>query len=135
MADKHPIALVARKLAISRAFWVIVAVVTFALHVAWARNTHGGANLARCGALWAVYGAALLARPVIRQGYTAWFVASQKVGGAGLIPSAAEIEEDRQIGLDAGSIQIIAPVLIVGGTILWGYGDLLGDWLFACHCR
>ncbi len=123
-----------RTLAISRALWIVLAVVTLALHVAWARNTHG-ANLERCGALWAVYGAVLLARPVIRQGYTAWFASTRVVGGGGFEPTPAEIEEDRQSAVDATCIQIIGPTLIIAGTVLWGYGDLLGHWLFACRCH
>ena len=48
---------------------------------------------------------------------------------------AATIEANRQDRLDAISQQMLGPVLIVAGTLLWGYGDLVGDWLFACRCR
>jgi H+/gluconate symporter-like permease len=88
--------------------------------------------IGRCGATWIIFGSAIVARPIIRVGYRAWLRASRTIDGGTFPPSPEEIEAIRQDNLDARSVQLFGPILAVLGTLLWGYGDLIGNRFIKC---
>jgi len=119
-------------LAVSWLTWFSLAVASFVIHLVWAHNSHQGSHLARCGATWTIFAGALIARPLIRLGYNAWYQASETFDGGEYQPPSEQIEKERQSKIDALNVQILGPCLAVAGTFLWAYGDLLGNWLLAC---
>ncbi len=79
---------------------------------------------AAIGSIICVLGVLSVGRPVLRQGYYAWRVASQVIDGGYADPSSAPpewIEKERQEELDALAVQVIGPALIIGGTLLNGF--------------
>ncbi len=70
-------------------------------------------------------GVLLSVRPIVRMSLTEWVRAQSVIDGGHVVPTPAEIEEDRQMKLDATATQIGAVMAIVG-TVIWAYGDLIG---------
>jgi hypothetical protein len=66
-------------------------------------------------------------------GYGAWYRSSKIIDGGHFVPTAEEIEEDRQSAIDARCVQVFGPVLAVLGTILWAYGDLAANAVIKCR--
>lgn len=86
--------------------WFVAAAASLLLHVWWAWETKDGMQFARSGASWVVFGGALIARPIIRIGYDAWYKFARIFDGGSFVPSPQEIEEDRQAELDARCSEI-----------------------------
>jgi hypothetical protein len=83
-------------------------------------------HVERCGALWVIFGACLIARPVIRVGYEEWRLKSRIIDGATFDEATPEEKEEMlQDELDARCVQVFGPLLGVAGTLLWAYGSLL----------
>jgi hypothetical protein len=122
-----------RKLFSMPALWIAAAVVSLPPHLLWAWRTHDGTQAARCGALWVVFAGALIARPIIRAGYKEWYESTKIINGGHFPPTAEDIEEDKQGAIDAKCVQVFAPALAVGGTILWAYGDWFVNLFVKCH--
>lgn len=78
----------------------------------------------RSGSIVTVIGVLLTARPLIRLGFDEWFRSESVISGGSFEPSAIEIEEGRQNGLDARASSIGIYMAIIG-AIIWGYGDLI----------
>jgi hypothetical protein len=89
---------------------------------------------ARCGALWVIFAAAMIARPIIRVGYRNWYLSTKTIDGGSFKPTAEEIEEGRQSDIDALCVQILGPCLAILGTLLWAYGDLLATIVIKEFC-
>jgi len=123
-----------RRLLSSRLLWVTLAVVLLIIHSWWAWHAHDGTHIARCGATWIVFAGAIIARPIIRVGYKAWKRSAECliIDGGGVEPTPEEIEETRQCVIDAGCVQLLGPGLAVFGTLLWAYGDLMGNAIPRC---
>jgi hypothetical protein len=107
--------------------WVAAAAVSLVLHAWWVWNTHDGGQVARCGATWVIFAGAIIARPIIRMGYGAWYQTSKIIDSGHFVSTPEELEENRQSAIDASCIQLFGPVLAVLGTILWAYGDLAAN--------
>jgi len=116
-----------RKLFSEPLFWGTAAAVSLVLHAWWAWGTHDGTPAARCGATWAVFAGAIIARPIIRMGYKGWYQSTKSIEAGSFPPTPAQIEENRQSAIDAECVQRFGPVLAVLGTILWAYGDLAAN--------
>lgn len=91
-------------------------------------------QVARCGALWIIFAAAMIARPIIRVGYRNWYQSTKTIDGGSFKPTAEEIEEGRQSDIDALCVQILGPCLAILGTLLWAYGDLLATIVIKEFC-
>jgi hypothetical protein len=105
--------------------WGAAAVVSLAAHAWWACSRHDVTLAARCGATWVVFAFVIIARPIIRVGYTAWYQ-SRRTIDCGTFPATPQQEEEnRQRRTDENCVQLYGPTLAVFGTILWAYGDLL----------
>jgi hypothetical protein len=115
-------------------FWGAAATASLVLHAWWAWSTHDGTPAARCGATWVVFAGAIIARPIIRMGYRAWYQSSKTIDGGNFVPTPDEIEEGRQSAIDARCFQLFGPVLAVLGTILWAYGDLAANAVIKSLC-
>lgn len=116
-----------RKLFSERMFWVTAATVSLVLHAWWAWCAHDGTPAARCGATWLVFAGAVIARPIMRRGYRAWYQSTKTIDPGHFPPTTEEVEEERQSAIDANCVQRLGPVLAVLGTTLWAYGDLLAN--------
>ena len=116
-----------RRLASSPATWFILTVLSLVLHVLWARSSGDPAIVARAGAIWVIFAGVIIARPVIRRGYAAWYAASLTIDGGSAAASVEEEEHARQEALDARCLQVFGPSLAIAGTILWAYGDLIAS--------
>jgi hypothetical protein len=66
-------------------------------------------------------------------GYAAWYRSSKIIDSGDFVPTAEEIEEDRQSAVDARCVQVFGPALAVLGTILWAYGDLAANAIIKCR--
>jgi hypothetical protein len=119
-----------RRLLIERRIVLALAAAAIIAHVLWAYGSRNGADLARCGALWSVLAGVLIARPIIRLGYANWYQKSRSIDGGSFEETLEEAEAERQAGIDALNVQVYGPALLIAGTLLWGYGDLLSQWLF-----
>ena len=123
-----------RKLFSSRLFWVTAAAVSLVIHAWWAWSTHDGTQAARCGATWVVFGGAVIARPIIRVGYRAWYISTKTIDDGHFSPTPLEIEQAQQDLIDANCVQVLGPGLAVLGTTLWAYGDLLVNAILKSLC-
>ena len=108
-------------------FWGTAAAVSLALHFWWLCTTLDVTNLARCGATWAVFAGALIARPIFRVGYSRWYQSTKIIDCGTFETTPEQLEEIRQSGIDAKCVQLYGPVLAVLGTALWAYGDLAAN--------
>jgi len=117
--------IVVRRLASNPFASFCAAGITLAAHVWWSYAADNADRLPRCGALWAIIGALVIARPVIRLGYRKWYAQATVIDGGTYPPSPQEIEDARQQAIDARCIQVYGPALIITGTALWAYGDFL----------
>lgn len=88
---------------------------------------------ARSGAIATLAGVVLSVRPLIRMGLLGWVRHQNKIDGGGAGPTPEELEADRQQLLDARAARLGA-LLAVAGTLVWAYGDLLGE-LVSLDCR
>ena len=79
----------------------------------------------RAGSIMTICGVILTIRPIIRLGIKEWIKEQNTIDGGSFEPTSKEIEADRQSNLDNAASQIGA-VLAILGTIIWGYGDLVG---------
>ena len=116
-----------KKLLSSPQIWGAAAIASLVLHGWWAWSTHDGAPATRCGATWVVFAGVIIARPIIRMGYRAWYQSSKIIDSGHFEPTPEELEENRQSAIDARCVQLLGPVLAVLGTILWAYGDLAAN--------
>ena len=82
----------------------------------------------RAGSVMIICGVILMIRPIIRLGLKEWIRVQNTIDGGSGEPT--EIEADRQSVLDHVASQI-GSVLTILGTVIWGYGDLIGR-LFNC---
>ena len=121
-----------RKAAASVWFWIGACVVSLLVHFWWAYSTNDNMPLARCGATWAIFSSFVIARPVVRMGFERWYALEKKMDGGGLVPTAEEMEADRQDALDKKSTQTIGPAMLIVSTLQWAYGDLLGPFVRGC---
>lgn len=87
--------------------------------------------LARSGALVTVCGVVLSVRPIIRKGYKAWFESLRVIDYGSIVPTPAEIEESRQLDIDARAVWVGA-MMALAGALLGAYGDLLGNFVSNC---
>ena len=79
----------------------------------------------RSGAIVTMIGVILSVRPVIRMGYDEWIKSLSIIDGGHYPPTPEEIEEERQMNLDAMASRIGIYMALVG-TLVWAYGDLVG---------
>jgi hypothetical protein len=79
----------------------------------------------RAGAIMTICGLILTIRPIIRLGPKLWIEEQKTIDGGSFEPNSVEIEANRQSDLD-NTASLIGFVLIILGTIIWGYGDLVG---------
>ena len=81
---------------------------------------------ARSGSIVTMVGIILSVRPILRMG-VAKYIEEQKTQDNGSIlgDTPKEIVEDRQLKLDVLGLYI-GNFMTVVGTLIWGYGDLLG---------
>lgn len=107
--------------------WGTAAVVSLAVHLLWAWNTHDGTPAARCGATWAMFAGAIIARPIIRMGYRKWYESTRTIDVGSFETMPEQDEEIRQNAIDAKCVQVLGPLLAVLGTLLWAYGDLAAN--------
>jgi hypothetical protein len=109
--------------------WGGIAIFLMVLHVWFAVITRDNLWLARCGALWVIIGALVIARPIIRRGgYAHWYESTKHIDYGTLgPPNAEEAEAERQTELDARCVQLTGPSIALLGTLLWAYGDLGAD--------
>lgn len=87
--------------------------------------------LARSGAMVTVCGVVLSVRPIIRKGYRAWLESLRVIDYGSIVPTPAEIEESRQLDIDARAVWVGA-MMALAGALLGAYGDLLGDFVSNC---
>jgi drug/metabolite transporter (DMT)-like permease len=79
----------------------------------------------RSGSIMAICGVILTIRPIIRLGLKKWIEVQNTIDGGSFKPPPEEKEKDRQSDLDHKASQI-GSFLAILGTIIWGYGDLVG---------
>lgn len=115
-------------------FWGTAATVSLVLHIWWMWSTHDGAPAARCGATWVVFAGAIIARPIIRIGYKAWYQSTKIMDSGSFETTPEQTEGIRQSAVDAKCVQQFGPVLAVLGTILWAYGDLAANAVIKSLC-
>ncbi len=115
-----------RKLLASPVTWFFLTLIAVVSHVYWAISVKSCVPMSRVGSLITLFGVATAARPIIRKGAYTWIaemwfkdVDPRLIGG-----EKAESDEDFQVREDAFSLQLMGPLLIFVGTIVWGYGDL-----------
>lgn len=84
----------------------------------------------RSGSVMTMCGVILMIRPIIRLGLKEWIRVQNTINGGSFESTEEEIEADRQSVLDHVASQI-GYVLTILGTVIWGYGDLIGR-LFNC---
>jgi drug/metabolite transporter (DMT)-like permease len=84
----------------------------------WLRFSSAGAIMTICGVI-------LTIRAIIRLGPKKWKKEQNIIDGGSFVPNAEEIEANRQSDLD-NTASLIGFVLVILGTIIWGYGDLVG---------
>jgi hypothetical protein len=70
-------------------------------------------------------GVILGVRPLVRMGFKDWLSSQRVIDGGHIEPTAEEIEERRQLEVDAIASKIGVYMALVG-TVLWAYGDLIG---------
>jgi hypothetical protein len=125
-----------RRWTINAKLWGSIAAVALLLHVWWAISVRSGAPIARCGALWVLLGLIVVGRQILRQWPITWHEyilygdAWPTSPPAEEGPRKAYFEERWQRLLDAKSNQMLGPLLILFGTALWGYGDLIWSVMF-----
>jgi hypothetical protein len=83
-------------------------------------------RFARSGSLICLLGGVLATRRVIRLGVKKALHKEQVQDYGGFERSKADMEEDKQEGLDIEAIQKSFYVIAIG-TIIWGFGDLVGN--------
>jgi len=71
-----------------------------------------------------MFGVMLNIRPLLRMGFAEWLRSQNVIDGGGF-DTAEEIEENQQTTLDANASRI-GSWMVVAGTIVWAYGDLIG---------
>lgn len=123
-----------RKLFSMPLLWGAAATASLVLHAWWVWSTHDGTHAARCGATWVVFAGAIIARPIIRMGYGAWYQSSKSIDSGHFPPTTEEIAENRQSAIDAKCVQLFGPMLAVLGTVLWAYGDLAANAIIKSLC-
>jgi hypothetical protein len=117
-----------RKLFSSPWIWGLLAAVSLAVHILWARRTADYAQAARCGATWIVFAGLIIWRPIIRRGGCRnWYLSTKVMDCGQFPPTSEELEEEQQANIDARCVQLFGPILAVFGTILWAYGDLIAN--------
>ena len=79
----------------------------------------------RSGAIVTMVGVILSVRPLVRMGFAEWLRSQGVINGGQFEPTPEEIEEERQITLDAAASRIGIYMALVG-TVVWAYGDLIG---------
>ena len=79
----------------------------------------------RSGSVLTLAGVVLTARPLIRLGLARWIEEQSVIDGGTVPPTRGELEAGRQRRLDSRAFQT-GTVLAVAGTLIWGYGDLVG---------
>ena len=70
-------------------------------------------------------GVTLSVRPLVRMKFADWLRSLTVIDGGGFESTEMEIEEERQTTLDAKASKIGWRMVLVG-TIIWAYGDLIG---------
>jgi hypothetical protein len=81
-----------------------------------------------------VCGIAIVARPIIRMGYRAWYQSTKIIDCGHLVPTPEEIEENRQSAIDAMCVQRLGPAITFLGTILRAYGDVAANAIIRSLC-
>lgn len=107
--------------------WGIAAIFSFVVHVLSPWGTNDAARVARCGATWVLVAGAIIARPIIRKGYTRWYESTRTIDSGTWETAPDQDEEIRQIATDARCVQLYGPALAAMGTILWAYGELIPE--------
>ncbi|MGO9570150.1 MAG: hypothetical protein ACLP5H_21685 [Desulfomonilaceae bacterium] len=79
----------------------------------------------RSGGIITMMGVLLTVRPLVRMGVTKWFNSQRVIDGGGAAPTPEEVEEERQLKLDAKATQI-GVIMALVGAVIWAYGDLIG---------
>jgi hypothetical protein len=81
----------------------------------------------RSGSIVTIAGLFVSLRPLLRIGFAQWHKALRIINGGNFEPTHEEIEEDKQSELDARASKV-GFLMTWAGTLIWGYGDLLGDY-------
>ena len=123
-----------RKLFSDPLLWGSAATVSLVLHAWLAWSSLDGTYVARCGATWVVFAGAIIARPIIRMGYEAWYQSTRIIDDGNFVPTSEDIEKEQQSSTDARCVQKIGPTFAVLGTILWAYGDLIANAVIKSLC-
>jgi hypothetical protein len=79
----------------------------------------------RSGAWAALAGVLLSVRPLVRLGVAGWVKHLSTCDAGHVVPTNAELESERQAGLDAYAAKI-GVFMAFAGTLVWAYGDLIG---------
>lgn len=121
-----------RRLLLNTWLWITLSGLLFVSHGLWAWWMCSGAPIQRIGAPLIVIGIFVAARPFIRAGGLTAIIEKSlpragvyplKAGEPHRIREAARPETEK----DVRATQLSGPILIVLGTVLSGYGDLLAN--------
>jgi len=114
------------KILLSNIF-LVTAVALISVAISLAASLYSGQWhwFGRAGSIMTISGVILTIRPIIRLGLKKLIEAQNTINGGSFEPTPEEIEVDRQSDLDHKASQI-GSILAILGTIIWGYGDLVG---------
>jgi hypothetical protein len=117
--------------------WFLAALIALAVHVLWASWAQNGLPIARGGAFWVLLGMLVIGRQIFRLGYFG-FLEYSLYGNPAFDPDQQKPElrdwnsnEKNEVWRDTIAAQLHGPILIFTGTILWGYGDIVGNAIFS----
>jgi hypothetical protein len=105
-----------RRLAANLWTWILAGTIALSAHIWLAFELDNPQPIVRAGTLLTVFGLAVIARPIIRVGYANWWASTDREDWN---------ETDPEKSKDALCVQILGPVMVIIGTLLSGYGDLL----------
>ena len=91
----------------------------------WSHQWHW---FGRSGAILTIAGLLLTFRPLVRMGLTNWLQSQSIIDCGHLVPIAEEIEAEHQAKID-GSASMLGVSMAIVGTLIWAYGDLVGNLL------
>jgi len=78
----------------------------------------------RSGAVLVLIGGILSSRKIIRKGFKDLFKDAVEMSGGSYVPTDEEINEKKQLKIDIRAAKIGVALLLIG-TLIWAFGDLL----------
>lgn len=117
-----------RKFLSNTFFLVLTALTIVVLFIYLSYSTQAWHWFGRSGSLITMIGVILGIRPIIRMGYSKWKENLNIIDLGHIEPTPEDQEKDRQESKDSDAL-LIGGILSIIGTLIWAYGDLMGDLL------